>query len=57
LESEELGETCPRCGSPSLKVFYPDHADGELGAVCKNPLGCTFKGFYVNGRLVELVEA
>ena len=56
MESE-IGETCPRCGEPSLKVFYPDHADGELGAVCKNPLGCTFKGFYVSGRLVELVEA
>lgn len=48
------GNTCPRCGTNTLNIFYEDGADLELGAVCDE---CGLRGFFVNGKLVELATA
>ncbi|MGA2972019.1 MAG: hypothetical protein ABSE39_05270 [Candidatus Bathyarchaeia archaeon] len=48
---KEIGHPCPRCGLNSLSVYYEDGADLQLGASCD---GCGLKGFFMNGRLVQL---
>jgi len=48
------GESCPRCGQLTLNVYYEDGTDLQLGAKCDS---CGLKGFYMNGKLVPLVEA
>lgn len=51
---KEIGYLCPRCGEKSLNVYYEDGADVELGASC---IGCGLKGFFVNGKLIQLATA
>lgn len=48
------GHSCPRCGAMSLDIFYEDDGDLELGAVCEE---CGFRGFSLNGKLVQLATA
>jgi transcription elongation factor Elf1 len=48
------GNTCPRCGSDSLNIFYEDGVDLEHGATCDI---CGLRGFFVNGKLVQLATA
>ena len=45
------GGKCPRCGAFSLDTYYEDETDLRLGAVCPE---CGFKGFSLNGKLVQL---
>ncbi len=51
---KEIGYLCPRCGEKSLNVYYEDGADVELGAGC---IDCGLKGFFVNGKLIQLATA
>jgi len=48
------GDMCPRCGSASLNVYYEEDADVQLGARCDE---CGLKGFFMNGKLVQLATA
>jgi DNA-directed RNA polymerase subunit RPC12/RpoP len=48
---KEVGNLCPRCGLKNLNVYYEEGADVELGASCN---GCGLKGFFMNGRLIQL---
>jgi hypothetical protein len=45
---------CPKCGLETLDVYYEEEGDVELGAVCR---GCGLKGFYMNGKLIQLAHA
>jgi len=45
------GGTCPRCGQKSLDVYYEEGSDLQLGAHCGV---CGLKGFFMNGKLVQL---
>jgi len=51
---KEIGQRCPRCGLDSLNVYYEDGADLQLGASCD---GCGLKGFFMNGKLMEIATA
>jgi hypothetical protein len=48
---KETGLLCPRCGLEALNVYYEEGVDMELGAICS---GCGLKGFFMNGKLVQL---
>ena len=48
------GDVCPRCGLQTLTIYYEEETDVELGARCEE---CGFKGFCVNGRLVQVATA
>lgn len=45
------GDTCPRCGQKTLDVYYEEGSDLQLGARCEV---CGLKGFFMNGKLVQL---
>jgi hypothetical protein len=51
---KETGSVCPRCGLKTLDVYYEEEGDMQLGAICS---GCGLKGFFINGKLVQLAEA
>lgn len=51
---KEIGHPCPRCGQRSLNVYYEDGADLQLGASCDE---CGLRGFFVNGKLIQLATA
>ena len=42
---------CPRCGEPTLSIYYEEGTDQELGALCEN---CKLKGTYINDKLIAL---
>ena len=46
------GSFCPRCGQLSLSIYFEDGTDSELGARCEE---CGLKGFFMKGKLVQLV--
>lgn len=48
------GNICPRCGLQTLNIYYEDETDLQLGARCEE---CGLKGFFMNGKLVQIVEA
>mgnify|MGYP001114174962 CR=1 FL=1 len=48
------GHACPRCGAKALNIFYEDDVDLQLGATCDE---CGFRGFSLNGKLVQLATA
>ncbi len=48
------GDVCPRCGLQTLTIYYEDEADLQLGARCEE---CGLKGFFMNGKLVQIVNA
>ena len=50
---KEIGLICPRCGQETLNVYYEDGGDMELGAICSD---CGLKGFFMNGKLVQLAQ-
>jgi DNA-directed RNA polymerase subunit RPC12/RpoP len=45
------GHVCPRCGQRTLDVYYEEGSDLQLGARCEE---CGLKGFFTNGKLVQL---
>jgi DNA-directed RNA polymerase subunit RPC12/RpoP len=45
------GDLCPRCGQKALDVYYEEGSDLQLGAHCEE---CGLKGFFTNGKLVQL---
>ncbi len=51
---KETGLLCPRCGETSLNVYYEEGSDLQLGANCDS---CGLKGFFMNGRLIQLATA
>ena len=48
------GHLCPRCGFESLNIYYEEGSDLQLGARCDS---CGLKGFFVQGKLVQLATA
>jgi Zn ribbon nucleic-acid-binding protein len=48
------GHACPKCGAEALNIFYEDDVDLQLGATCDR---CGFRGFSLNGKLVQLATA
>jgi len=48
------GNKCPRCGEPTLSVYYEDGADLQLGAHCET---CGLKGIFVNNKLIQLATS
>jgi hypothetical protein len=48
---KETGLLCPRCGLETLNVSYEEGGDMELGAICSD---CGLKGFFMNGKLVQI---
>jgi len=48
------GHICPRCGVEALNIYYEEGSDLQLGAKCDE---CGLKGFFMNGKLVELATA
>jgi transcription elongation factor Elf1 len=48
---KQTGFSCPRCGLPTLSVYYEDNGDLEIGATCDE---CGLKGFYVDSKLIPL---
>jgi ribosomal protein L37E len=54
MMEKEICQLCPRCGQHSLNVYYEDGADLQLGASCDE---CGLKGFFVNGKLIQLATA
>lgn len=48
------GNACPRCGAMALNIFYEDGVDLQLGATCDQ---CGLRGFFVNGKLLQLATA
>jgi len=55
IEMEKTtGNSCPRCGLGTLNIYYDDGSDSQLGAVCDS---CRLRGFFTNGKLVQLALA
>jgi len=48
------GDLCPRCGLRALAIYYEDETDLQLGAHCEE---CGLKGFFMNGKLVQIATA
>ena len=48
------GDICPRCQLQTPTIYYGEDSDPELGARCEV---CGFKGFYMNGKLVQVATA
>jgi hypothetical protein len=48
------GNSCPRCGANDLNIFYEDGVDLQLAATCDQ---CSLRGYFVNGKLVQLATA
>ena len=48
------GDLCPRCGLRALVIYYEDETDLQLGARCEE---CGLKGFFMNGKLVQVAIA
>jgi len=48
------GHSCPRCGMESLSIYYEEGADLQLGVGCQS---CGLKGYFINGKLVQLATA
>jgi len=46
-----VGNVCPRCGYESLNIYYEENSDVQLGAHCEE---CGLKGFFINGKLVQV---
>ena len=51
---KEVGQSCPRCGQRTLNVYYEDGVDLQLGASCDE---CGLKGFFMNGKLIQLATS
>ncbi|MGA2628313.1 MAG: hypothetical protein ABSF63_14775 [Candidatus Bathyarchaeia archaeon] len=49
---KDAGNLCPRCGNRSLDIYSEEGADIQHGACCEE---CGLKGFFVNGKLVQMV--
>jgi len=54
LMDKTTGHHCPRCGLESLNIYYEEGSDLQLGVHCQN---CGLKGYFMNGRLVQLATA
>jgi len=48
------GHSCPRCGADNMSIFYEDGVDLQLAAICDQ---CSLRGYFVNGKLVQLATA
>lgn len=48
------GHSCPRCGANNLNIFYEDGVDLQLAATCDQ---CSLRGYFVNGKLIQLATA
>jgi len=48
------GHSCPRCGANNMNIFYEDGVDLQLAATCDE---CGIRGYFVNGKLVQLATA
>ena len=46
-----VGNICPRCGFEALDIYYEENSDTQLGGKCEE---CGLKGFFMNGRLVQV---
>ncbi len=51
---KQTGNSCPRCGTDLLNIFYEDGADLQLAATCDS---CGLRGYFVNGKLIQLATA
>jgi len=45
------GNSCPKCGSRSLNIYYEDGCDIQLGAMCE---ACGLKGYFMSNSLVPV---
>lgn len=48
---KSTGNSCPKCGSRSLNIYYEDGCDIQLGAMCE---ACGLKGFFMSNSLVPV---
>jgi len=48
------GHSCPRCGANNMSIFYEEGVDLQLAAVCGQ---CSLRGYFVNGKLIQLAMA
>jgi len=55
LKMDEIGgDPCPRCGLRTFTIYYEDDTDLQIGAHCEE---CGLKGFFMNGKLVQVATA
>ncbi|HKM75055.1 MAG TPA: hypothetical protein VJZ32_01395 [Candidatus Bathyarchaeia archaeon] len=45
------GNSCPKCGSRTLNIYYEDGCDIQLGAMCE---ACGLKGYFMSNSLVPV---
>jgi len=48
---KSTGNSCPKCGTRSLNIYYEDGCDIQLGAMCE---ACGLKGFFMSNALVPV---
>ncbi|MGO9643133.1 MAG: hypothetical protein ACLPY5_00140 [Candidatus Bathyarchaeia archaeon] len=51
---KSTGNSCPKCGSRKLNIYYEDGCDTQLGAMCE---ACGLKGFFMSNSLVPVALA
>jgi len=51
---KSTGNSCPKCGTRSLNIYYEDGCDIQLGAMCE---ACGLKGFFMSNSLVPVALA
>lgn len=56
MDSADKRDFCPKCLQESLVEYFDEDTGIMHGAHCEN-VNCGFKGFNVNGKLRQLIEA
>jgi len=51
---KSTGNSCPKCGTRTLNIYYEDGCDVQLGAMCET---CGLKGFFMSNSLVPVALA